>query len=48
MYLDDIWLATSFNNREFDVRWLSAQLDQLIQSGSEVKIASIIARKEIM
>ena len=34
MYVDDIWFATSFNNREFDVRWMSAQLDQLIQSGN--------------
>jgi len=34
MYVDDIWLATSFNNREFDVRWMSAQLDQLIQLGN--------------
>jgi len=34
MYVDDIWLATSFNNREFDVRWMSTQLDQLIQSGN--------------
>ena len=34
MYVDDIWLATSINNREFDVRWMSTQLDQLIQSGN--------------
>jgi len=30
MYVDYTWLATSFNNREFDVRWMSAQLDQLM------------------
>ena len=36
MYVDDIWLAMSFNNREFDVRWMLTQvrLDQLIQSGN--------------
>jgi len=34
MYVDDVWLAISFNNREFDVRWMSAQLNQLIQTGS--------------
>ena len=34
MYVDDIWLATSFNNREFVVRWMSAQLDQLTQLGN--------------
>jgi len=34
MYVDDIWLAMMFNSREFDVRWMSAQLDQLIQSGN--------------
>jgi len=34
MCVDDIWLATSFNNREFDVRWMLTQLDQLIQSGN--------------
>ena len=34
MYVDDILLATSFNNREFDERWLSAQLDHLIQTSS--------------
>ena len=28
IYVDDIWLATSFNNKEFDVHWMSAQLDQ--------------------
>jgi len=34
MYVDNIWLATSINNREFDVCWMSTQLDQLIQSGN--------------
>ena len=34
MYIDDIWLAISLNNREFHVHWVSAQLDQLIQAGN--------------
>ena len=34
LYVDDIWFATSFNNKESDVRWMSTQLDQLIQSGN--------------
>ena len=34
MYVDDIWLAMSFNNRKFNVRWMLAQLDQLTQSSN--------------
>ena len=34
MHIDDILLAMSSNNRGFHVRWVSAQLDQLLQAGN--------------
>ena len=34
MSIDDILLARSSNHRELHVRWVSAQLDQLLQAGN--------------